>query len=114
MTIDDIIRQAIQSQLHQSAIESFCDQEHITVEAFCDDFARHVASSYLAGRLGYEDADIAIAALFCHFDPVIPKFALAVFECFDAAEHGRIKGLDSDRIARLEVAKIVESMHGAS
>jgi hypothetical protein len=111
MTIEDIVRQTVQSQLRQRDVESFCEQEQIPVETFCDDFARYVANSYLAGHLSYVDADVAIAALFVHFQHNFPKFAAAVFGCFDAAEYERTKGSDPDKIARTEVARILECEH---
>src|SRR5215469_16062555 len=111
MTIDDIVRLAIESPLKHSDVETFCKQEHISIEAFCDDFARHIADAYLAGRLSYEAADMAIAGLFFHCHPDVPRFAASVFECFDSAEYGRTKGSDPDQIARPLVAKILETVH---
>jgi hypothetical protein len=111
MTLNDIVQKTIESQLKQADIEAFCEQEQTTTEAFCDEFARFIATGYMDGRLSYESADCAIAALYFHFDFGVPDFTSAVFGCFDTAEYRRTQGLNPDEVARPLVKKILEDKH---
>lgn len=107
MTLNDIVLKTIETFLRQADVDAFCEQEKMTEETFCDAFAQHVATRYLSGQLSYQSADIAIADLFGHFPATIPKFAFAVFECFDVGEWHATKGADPDKITRPLVQKLL-------
>jgi hypothetical protein len=107
MTLNDIVQRTIESQLKQADVEAFCEQERISIETFCDDFARYVAACYVDDHFSYESADAAIAGLFYHFDYGVPKFASSVFECFDAAEYRCTQGFNPGEIARPLVKEIL-------
>src|SRR5664280_512630 len=111
MTLNDIVQTTIESYLKQADVEAFCEQEQTTTEAFCDEFARHIAIGYIGGQVSYESADSGIAGLHYHFFPDLPQFALSVYLAFDAAEYRRTQGFNADEIARPLVKKILEDKH---
>ena len=111
MTLHDIVQKTIESQLKQVDVEAYCEQGQTTTEAFCDEFARYVATGYMDGRFSYVSADTAIAGLFYHFSPDIPEFASSVFDCFDEGEYRRTKGADADEITRPLVRKLLDHKH---
>jgi hypothetical protein len=113
MTLNDIVLKTIESELKQADVDAFCQQEHMTPEIFCDEFARHVAVGYIGGHFNYLSADAAIAGLHYHFFPDNPKFATSVFLCFDTGEYHRTKGSNPDEITHPLVKKLLEDKHGA-
>lgn len=64
----------------------------VSPTAFCDLFAKQVAHDYLAGRLPWTDADMAMTALSGYFFTQLPEgeafpdYAFGVFLAFDAGE----------------------------
>jgi hypothetical protein len=111
MTLNEIVQKTIETQLKQADIEAYCEQKRITIEAFCDEFARYVAIGYIDGRFSYESADSAIAGLYLHFANGVPEFATSVFMCFDDAEYRRTQGSNPDEMARPLVKKILNYKH---
>jgi len=107
MSIDDIILKSIQTRLTQADVEAWCRQEQNTSEAFCDEFARRIATGYINHRFTFEEANSAMNGLWFGFNFQVPKFAESVYMCFDAGEcHPNKPHLASDEVTR----PLVESL----
>ena len=107
MTIDDIILMTTKARLNRADVEACCQQQQISSEAFCDEFARLVATGYTTQRFTFAEADSAMNALLFGFQFQVPKFAESVFMCFDAGQcHPNTPHLSSDEVAR----PLVESL----
>lgn len=64
MTIEALIAAASQSKrLSPHEVDAFCARETLTVEAFCDAFARKIAVGYFGGEFTFSFCDNAINAL---------------------------------------------------
>lgn len=114
MTLNDIVLKTIKSDLEQTDIDAFCQQQRITPEIFCDEFARHVAVGYLGGNFSYLSADAAIAGLHFHFFPSNTKFETSVFLCFDTGEYRRTQGANPDEVTRPLVKKLLDEKQGTA
>jgi hypothetical protein len=108
MTIDDIILKTTKARLSQVDVEACCQQEQISPEAFCDEFARRVAAGYSSQSFSFADAASAMNGLWFGFQFQGPKFAESVFRCFDAGEcHPKTPHLSSDEVSRPLVERLL-------
>jgi len=101
MSIDDIILKTTKTRLSRADVAACCQQEQISPEVFCDEFARRVAVGYTSQRFSFADAATAMNGLWFGLNFQVPKFAESVFGCFDAGEyHPKTPHLSEDEIAR--------------
>ena len=96
MSLDRFIQTGFESILSLEEVLVFCRGEGMSLHAFCDAFATHVATAYLVGEIDFDYGDEAMNSLFGMMasepffketQSTIPKMAYAIYEAFDAGEY---------------------------
>ena len=114
MTFAEFIQSAADVPLRHTEVDAFCQRQRITPAAFCDEFARLVASGYAAGQLPWVSADVAMNHLLglasAGYQEVLPDFAMSVFLAFDAGEyHPHTPHLTCDEVTSPAIRALLQS-----
>jgi hypothetical protein len=108
MTIEDIAEHSFVAEINDLEVESFCQQEKITPDAFMDRFAQHIVTGYLAGRFAWPSCDAAMNRLNRLFFKYrrYHGYAFDAFLAFETGEN-RQEGKTPDEIVRPWIDKLI-------
>ena len=120
MDIRETIKHAHDYALSDAAILDCCKADGITLEDFCNQFAKAVAADFLSDQIDYDYGDQVMNFLFSFMtDPlyqsrhsVLPEPAWSIYLAFDRGEYrnkecDRMSDIPSEKYTRPELARIL-------